>query len=74
MSHTFDFYMGDSILTTTYKHKYLGAINDDKITWIPLITYVENKVSKSICIMFKERHNLKRNASLTCTIRLYTLI
>ena len=54
--------MGDSILTTTYKHKYLGAINDSKITWIPHITYVKNKVSKSIGIMFKEGHHLKRNA------------
>ena len=35
---------------------------DDKITWIPHITYVKNKVSKGIGIMFKARHYLKRNA------------
>ena len=38
-SHTSDSYMGDSILTTTDKLKYLGVIIDDKITWIPHITY-----------------------------------
>ena len=45
--------MGDSILTTTDKLKYLGGIFDDKITLIPHITYVKNKVSKGIGIMFK---------------------
>ena len=54
--------MGDSILTATDKLKYLGVIIDDKITWIPHITYVKNKVSKGIGIMFKARHYLKRNA------------
>ena len=57
-SHTSDLYMGDSILTTTDKLKYRGVIIDDKITWIPHITYV----SKGIGIMFKARHSLKRNA------------
>ena len=61
-SHTSDLYMGNSILTTTDKLKYLGVIIDDKITWIPHITYVKNKVSKGIGIMFKARHYLKRNA------------
>ena len=31
-------------------------------TWIPHITYVKNKVSKGIGIMFKARNYLKRNA------------
>ena len=44
--------MGDSILTTMDKLKYLGVNIDDKITWIPHITYVKNKVSKGIGIMF----------------------
>ena len=62
--------MGDSILTATDKLKYLGVIIDDKITWIPHITYIQNKVSKGIGIIFKARHYLK----ITCTIGLYTLI
>ena len=61
-SHTYDLYMGDSILTTTDKLKYIGVIMDDKITWIPHITYVKNKISEGIGIMFKARHYLKRNA------------
>ena len=59
-SHTFDLYMGDSIITATDKLKYLGVIIDDNITWIPYITYVKNKVCKGIGIMLKAY--LKRNA------------
>ena len=40
--------MGGSILNATNEIKYLGVIIDDKITWIPHITYVKNKVSKGI--------------------------
>ena len=36
----------------------------DKITWMSHITYVQNKVSKGIGIMFKAGHYLKRNALL----------
>ena len=31
----------------TRMQKYLGVIIDDKITWIPHITYIKNKVSKA---------------------------
>ena len=57
-SHTSDVYMGDPILTATYKLKYIDVIINDKITWIPHITYV---INNGIGIMFKERHYLKRN-------------
>ena len=67
--------MGDSILTrNTYKLKYIGVIIADKITWIPHITYVKNKVSKGIGIMFKARHYLKRNALVNLYHSLYTFI
>ena len=42
--------MGDSIITATNEIKYLGVIIDNKITWIPHITYVKNKVSTGIGI------------------------
>ena len=61
-NHTSDLYMGGSILTAPDKLKNLVVIIDDKITWIPHITYVKNKVSKGIGIMFKARNYLKRNA------------
>ena len=54
--------MGGSIITATDKLNYLGVIIDDKITWIPHITHVKNKVSKSIDIMFKVKKILKRNS------------
>ena len=46
--------MGGSIITATDKLKYLEFSIDDKITWIPHITYVKNNVSKGIGIMFKD--------------------
>ena len=54
--------MGGSIITATDKLKYLEVSIDDKITWIPHITYVKNNVSKGIGIMFKDINYLKRNA------------
>ena len=45
MNHSSSLVMGGSILTVTNENKYLGVIIDDKITWIPHITYVKNRVS-----------------------------
>ena len=53
--------MGGPILTATDELKYLGVIIDDKITWIPHITYAKNTVSKGIGIMFKARNYLQKN-------------
>ena len=53
--------MGGSIITATNEIKYLGVIIDNKITWIPHITYVKNKVSQGIGIMFIARNYLERN-------------
>ena len=53
--------MGDSIITATNEIKYLGVIIDNKITWLPHITYVKNKVSKGIGIIYKAQKYLKRN-------------
>ena len=52
----------DSIITATNEIKYVGVIIDNKITWIPHITYVKNKVSNGIGIMFNARNYLKRDA------------
>ena len=54
--------MGGSILNVTNEIKYLGLIIDDKITWIPHITYVKNKVSNGLGIMFKAKNYLNRKA------------
>ena len=75
--------MGDSIITATNEIKYLGVIIDNKITWIPHITYVKDKVSKGIGIFYKARKYLKRNTLMNLYhsyiyiyiyIYLYTLI
>ena len=51
MGHSSNLVIGDSIITAINEVKYLGVIIDIKITWIPHITYVKNKVSKGIGIM-----------------------
>ena len=47
--------MNDSIINNLSHLKYLGVIIDSKLNWIPHITYVRNKISKEIGIMFKAR-------------------
>ena len=44
--------------------KYLGVIIDCKLSWIPHITYVKNKVSKGIGIIYKARRYLNRRSLL----------
>ena len=46
--------MNDSIINSASHLKYLGAIIDCKLNWIPHITYVKNKISKGIGIMWRE--------------------
>ena len=47
--------MDNTILAKTSSLKYLGVIVDDKLNWIEHFSYVRNKVSKDICIMYKAR-------------------
>ena len=47
--------MNDSIMNSASHLKYIGVIIDSKLNWIPHITYVKNKISKGIGIMFKAR-------------------
>ena len=44
--------------------KYLGVIIDRKLNWIDHITYVKNKISKGIGIMYKARQFLSKRALL----------
>ena len=61
LNHSSNVVIGGSILTEIDEIKYLGVIIDKQLTWIPHITYVKNKVSKGIGIMFKAQKILKRN-------------
>ena len=36
--------------------KFLGVILDNKLSWIQHISYVKNKISKGIGIMYKARN------------------
>ena len=44
--------------------KYLGVILDSNITWTQHISYIKNKVSKGIGIMYKARQYLDKKALL----------
>ena len=72
MIHSSNVVIGGSTLTEIDEIKYLGVIIDAKITWLPHITYVKNKVSKGIGIMFKAEKSTRNTPSLICIIRIYT--
>ena len=61
MSHSSNVVISGSTLTEIDEIKYLGVIIDNKLTWIPHIIHVKNKVSKGIGIMFKAKKLLKKN-------------
>ena len=61
MNHSSNVVIGGSTLTEIDEIKYLGVIIDNKMTSIPHITCIKNKVSKGIGIMFKAKKILRKN-------------
>ena len=59
--------MDGNILTKVNSAKYLGVIIDHKLNWIDHISYVKNKISKGIGIIYKARSVLSK----TCFVSLY---
>ena len=59
--------MNDSVINSASHLQYLGVIIDSKLNCTPHITYVKNKISKGIGIMFKARDYLNKN----CLSNLY---
>ena len=64
-----DFSLGISINNCVLKEvencKYLGIILDTRISWVEHITYVKNKISKGIGIMYQARKYLNRNGLIS---------
>ena len=54
--------MSNSRLTQIECCKYLGVILDSKMSWVQHITYVKNKVSKGIGIMYQARKYLNKKS------------
>ncbi|MBY0580860.1 MAG: reverse transcriptase family protein [Rickettsiales bacterium] len=48
-------------LQRTFCIKFLGVLLDEQISWKDHINLIENKISKSIGIMYKTRHMLDKN-------------
>ena len=65
-----DVVMQNSALTCVTT-KFLGVIIDYKFKWNDHITYVKNKISKSIGILYKIRRFLDMNTLYKCTIHLF---
>ena len=57
--------MDNTILAKTSSLKYLSVIVDHKLNWIDHISYVRNKVSKGIGIMYKTRRFLNKKSLLS---------
>ena len=51
--------MDNTILVKTSSLKYLGVIVHRKLNWIEHISYVRNKLSKGIGIMYNARRFFK---------------
>ena len=64
-----DFALGISLNNCALKEvencKYLGIILDTRILWVEHITYVKNKISKGIGIMYQARKYLNRNGLIS---------
>ena len=61
--------INDSVLNRVNNMKYLGIIIDHKLKWCEHISYVKNKVSKGLGIIFKARAVLNQQ----CLLTLYNL-
>ena len=57
-----DLLIDNASFTRVYSAKYLGIINDVKFNWIVHITYIKNKISKAIGIMYKARQYLNKSS------------
>ena len=67
MDSTPNVIMNNCTLNVTSQLKYLGVIIDNKLNWHQHITYVKNKISKGIGIMYKARPYLDKH----CLANLY---
>ena len=56
-----DLVIDNAFITRVYSAKYLGIIIDVKFNWIEHITYIKNKISKAIGIMYKARQYLNKS-------------
>ena len=63
--------MNSMKLERTDCFKYLGVILDSNITWTQHISYIKNKVSKGIGIMYKARQYLDKKALLNIYLFLH---
>ena len=54
-----DLVIDNASITRVYSAKYLGNIIDVKFNSIEHFTYIKNKISKAIGIMYKARQYLK---------------
>ena len=53
-------FLNNSILTKVNYTKLLGSILDNKLNWINHISYIKNKIAKSMGILLKARKVLNK--------------
>ena len=59
--------LNDTILTRVTSHKHLGLVLNSAFTWSDHVTYICNKVSKKLGMLYKSKTRLNRNS----LVRLY---
>ena len=63
--------INDCVLNRVNIIKYLGVIIDHKLKWCEHISYVKNKVSKGLGIIFKARMFVDKNVYVVFTTHLF---
>ena len=54
--------LNDTILTRVSSHKHLGLVLNSAFTWSDHVTYICNKVSKKLGMLYKSKTRLNRNS------------
>ena len=62
LPHNFELYFDNHLVNQTGQLQFLGVILDEKLSWKPHISYITNKISKSIGIIRKYSFYLSKSS------------
>ena len=62
LPHNFELHFDNHLVNQTGQLRFLGVILDEKLSWKPHISYITNKISKSIGIIRKSSFYLSKSS------------